>query len=71
MNNVLELQFQATKLVHWPTGQTYACDFHAKALQKIASSMKLLITVVDYVDDERQCSNCFNENSIARGDSDR
>ena len=70
MNELLELQFKATKLVHWPTGLTYACDHHAEALQKIASSMRIHIAVDDYSDDERYCTNCFNENSIAKGDSD-
>jgi len=27
MSNPLESQFQAAKLVHWPTGLTYACDY--------------------------------------------
>ena len=67
MNDLLELLFQATKLVHWPTGPTYACDYHAKALQKIASSMKLHIAVEDYILDDRQCSNCLNEDSITKG----
>ena len=44
MSNPLESQFQAAKLVHWPTGLTYACDCHAQALQKIASSMRLHIS---------------------------
>jgi hypothetical protein len=70
MNNSLEAQFQATKLVHWPTGLTYACDYHAQALKKIASSMRLHIGIEDYPGDDNQCANCFNENSIARGDSD-
>ena len=70
MSNPLESQFQATKLVHWPTGPTYACDYHAQALQKIASSMRLHIKIEDYPGDDKQCANCFNENSIARGDSD-
>jgi len=70
MSNLLELQFKATKLVHWPTGPTYACDYHAQALQRIAALMGLHIAVKDHLDAERQCTNCFNENSIARGDSD-
>ena len=43
MNDLLELQFRATRLVHWPTGPTYACDYQAEALQKIAPSMKLRV----------------------------
>ena len=70
MNDLLESQFQATKLVHWPTGLTYACDFHAKALQKIGTAMGIHIHVEDYANDDKQCANCCNENSIARGDSD-
>ena len=70
MNDLLELQFQATKLVHWPAGPTYACDYHAKALQKIASSMNLHIVVEDYILDDKQCTNCSNENSITKGDLD-
>ena len=67
MNDLLESQFRATKLVHWPTGPTYACDYHAKALQKIASSMKLRVAVEDYILDDKQYTNCLNENSIAKG----
>ena len=70
MNTVLELWFPATKLVYWPTGPTYACDYHAEALQNIGSSMRVHIAVVDYVGDYRECTNCYNENSIAKGDSD-
>lgn len=70
MNAILELQVKATKLVHWPTGLTYACDYHAEALQKIASSMRIHISIDDYIDDERHCTNCLNENSIAKSDSD-
>jgi len=70
MNSLLELPYRATKLVHWPSGLTYACDHHAKALQKIASSMRLHIAVEDYIVDERHCTNCLNENSIAKGDAD-
>ena len=70
MNDPSVLQFQAVKLVHWPTGPTYACDHHAQALQKIASSMKLHISIEDYPGDDKQCTNCVNENSIARGDAD-
>ena len=70
MDSLLELDFKATKLVHWPTGLTCACDYHAQALQKIASSMRLHITVEDYIVDERHCTNCLNENSIAREDPD-
>ncbi len=49
MNDLLELQFRVTKLVHWPSGPTYACDYHAEALQKIASSMKLRVAVEELV----------------------
>ena len=70
MNDLLELQFQATKLVHWPTGLTYACAYHANALQKIASSMKLHIAVEDYILDDKLCSNCLNEDSITKGGAD-
>ena len=70
MNDLLELQFPATKLVHWPTGSTYACDYHAAALQKIASSMRVHIAVEDYILDDKQCANCSNENSITKGDLD-
>jgi len=70
MNNLLELQAKATKLVHWPTGLTYACDHHAEALKKIASSMRIHIAIDDYVEYEKLCTNCLNENSIAKGDSD-
>jgi hypothetical protein len=68
MNDLLELQFRATKLVHWPTGATYACDYHAEALQKIASSMKLRVAVEDYILGDKPCTNCLNENSITKGD---
>jgi len=70
MNDLLGLQIKATKLVHWPTGQTYACDHHAEALQKIASSMRIHVAVDDYILNDKQCSNCLNENSIAKGDAD-
>ena len=70
MNDPPVLQFQAEKLGHWPTGLTYACDYHAEALQKIASAMRFHINIEDYPGDDKQCTNCVNENSIARGDSD-
>jgi len=70
MNELLERQAKATKLVHWPTGLTNACDHHAEALQKIASSMRIHVTIDDYLDNRRQCTNCLNENSIARGDAE-
>ncbi len=71
MNDLLELQEKATKRVHWPTGLTYACEHHATALKKIALSMKIHITIDDYIEGERLCSNCLNENSIAKGDADK
>jgi hypothetical protein len=70
MTELSELQVKATKLVHWPSGATYACDHHAEALQKIGSSMRIHIAVEDYILDDKQCANCCNEDSIARGDSD-
>ena len=70
MNELLELHEKATKLVHWPTGLTYACDHHAKALKKIASSMRMHITIDDYIEGKMPCNNCLNENSIAKGDAD-
>ena len=70
MHGILELQGNATKLVHWPTGSTYACDHHAEALKKIASSMRIHIAIDDYIEDGRLCINCLNESSIAKGDSD-
>ena len=70
MNDLSVLQVKATKLVHWPSGLTYACDHHAEALQKIGSSMRIHIAVKDYLLDDKQCANCSNENSIAKGDAD-
>ena len=70
MTESSELQIKATKLVHWPSGQTYACDYHAEALQKIGSSMRIHIAIEDYILDDKQCANCSNENSIAMGDVD-
>jgi hypothetical protein len=70
MNEVLEMQEKATKLVHWPTGLTYACDHHAESLQKIASSMGIHIAIESYHEGKMRCTNCDNENSIARGDAD-
>jgi len=70
MDKLLELQETATKLVHWPTGLTYACDDHAKALKKIASSMRIHIAIEDYFEGEQLCINCLNESSIAKGDLD-
>ena len=70
MNDLLEHQVQATKLVHWPTGLTYACDHHAEALKRIASSMRIHVTIDDIVEHGKICTNCLNENSIAKGDSD-
>ena len=70
MNDLLELQFRATKLVHWPTGPTYAYDYHAEALQKLASAMKFHIAVENYILDDKPCTNCLNESSIAKGDLD-
>ena len=71
MNDLLELQFPATKLVHWPNGPTYARDYHAEALEKIASSMNLRITAEDYILDDKQCTNCLNKNSITNWDLDK
>jgi hypothetical protein len=70
MTELSELQVKATKLVHWPTGPTYACDHHAKALQKIGSAMKLHIAVENYILDDKPCTNCLNESTIAKGDFD-
>ena len=70
MSDLLELQARATKLVHWPTGLTHACDYHAGALQKIATSMGIHVSIDDYLDNQRQCTNCLNENSIAKGDAE-
>ena len=52
MNDLLELQVMATKLVHWPSGPTYACDHHAKALQRIGSVMRIDIAVEKYARDD-------------------
>jgi hypothetical protein len=70
MNELLERQEKATKLVHWPTGPTYACAHHAESLKKIASSMGIHIAIDNYIESEMLCANCLNENSIAKGDSD-
>jgi hypothetical protein len=70
MTELSELQVKATKLVHWPSGPTYACDHHAEALQKIGSAMRIHIVVEDYILDDKQCANCSNENTIAMGDAD-
>ena len=70
MNELLELQTMATKVVHWPTGLTFACDYHAGALQKIASSMRIHVSIDDCPDNQKQCANCLNENSIAKGDAE-
>jgi hypothetical protein len=70
MNDLSELQVKATKLVHWPSGPTCACDYHAEALQKIGSAMRIHIAVEEYVGDSMECANCLNENSIAKGDAD-
>ena len=70
MNDLLEKGFRATKLVHWPSGPTYACDYHAEALLKIASAMKLHIAVENYILDDKICTNCLNESSIAKEDLD-
>jgi len=70
MNDLSVLQVKATKLVHWPSGPTYTCDHHAEALQKIGSAMRIHIAVEDYILDDKQCANCFNENSIAMGDAE-
>ena len=70
MNELLERQAVATKMVHWPTGLAYACNHHAEALQKIASAMGIHLSMDDYAERLRQCTNCLNETSIARGDAD-
>jgi hypothetical protein len=70
MNKQLEPQEKATKLVHWPTGTTYACDHHAASLRKIASSMGIHIAIDDYIEGQMLCANCVNETSIAKGDAD-
>ncbi len=71
MNDLLELQVMATKLVRWPSGPTYTCDHHAEALQMIGSAMGIHIAVEEYTGNNRKCIDCFNENSIARGDADK
>jgi len=70
MNDLLKQLEAATKVVHWPTGLTYTCDYHATALRKIASSMRIHIAIDDYAGTETICINCINEDSIAKGDSD-
>ena len=70
MSEFLMPQEKATKVVHWPTGMTYACAHHAESLRKIASSMGIHIAIDDYIEGEFLCVNCLNETSIARGDSD-
>jgi len=70
MNEILVPQEKATKLVHWPTGITYACAHHAESLRKIASSMGIHIAIENYIEGDMLCANCLNENSIAQGDSD-
>jgi hypothetical protein len=70
MNELLERQAVATKVVHWPTGLAYACDHHAGALQKIASAMGIHLFMDEHLESQRQCTNCLNETSIARGDAD-
>lgn len=70
MNELLEREAVATKVVHWPTGPTYACDHHAQALQKIAAAMGIHLSMDDCLESLRQCTNCLNETSIARGDAD-
>lgn len=70
MNKSFVLQVKATKLVHWPTGITYACAHHAASLKKIASSMGIHIAIDNYIEGEMLCANCLNETSIAKGDSD-
>ena len=70
MNEFSMRQEKATKLVHWPTGMTYACAHHAESLKKIASSMGIHIAIDNYIEGKMLCANCLNENSIAKGDSD-
>ena len=70
MNTILEMPARATKAVDWPTGVTYACDYHAEALQKIAASMGIHVATENCYDLDRQCTNCLNENSIVMGDAD-
>jgi len=70
MNAILEMPARATKEVDWPTGVTYACDYHAEALQKIGASMGIHVATKNCSDLDRQCTNCLNENSIAMGDGD-
>ena len=70
MTEPFEPQIRATKLVHWPTGPTYTCDHHASALRKIASTMGIHLSVQDYSGGDRECTNCRNETSIARGDAE-
>ena len=70
MGEFLVFQEKATKLVHWPTGMTYACTHHAESLRKIASSMGIHIAIDNYIEGEFLCANCLNETSIAKGDAD-
>ena len=70
MGEFLVLQEKATKLVHWPTGMTYACTHHAESLRKIASSMGIHIAIENYTEGHMLCANCLNETSIAKGDAD-
>ena len=70
MGEFLVLQENATKLVHWPTGMTYACTHHAESLTKIASAMGIHIAIDNYIEGEFLGANCLNETSIAKGDAD-
>ena len=70
MNETVEIDSVATRVVHWPTGLTYTCDYHADALRKIAQAMKIHVSIEPWHGNDRYCTNCRNENSIARGDHD-
>ena len=70
MNETVESESLATRVVHWPTGLTYTCDYHAGALRKIAAAMKIHVSIESWRGAETPCTNCLNENSIARGDHD-
>ena len=70
MNEAAEIEVVATRVVHWPTGATYTCDYHANALRKIAAAMKIHVSIEAWDGDDMPCTNCLNENSIARGDHD-
>ena len=55
------MKYPATTIVHWVTGDVFACDAHARALIAL-SSMLGGRTMASRIQVPAECKNCINEN---------